>query len=104
LLGAAVAADDFDGDGAPDVAMGSLSTSTVFVQLGYATGVVDVGTLVQIEKANFGDVFALGASITPIPDWTGDGGSELALSAPGTDGASTEDAGKVYLFFSESFP
>jgi hypothetical protein len=40
--------------------------------------------------------------MTPIPDWTGDGGSELALGSPYLDGASTEDAGAVYVFFSES--
>jgi hypothetical protein len=92
-LGAPVAADDFDGDGAPDVAMGS--SSDVFVHFGYATGVVDVGTLVDIEPVVDG-------WITPIPDWTGDGGSELALGSPLSDGTTTEGAGKVYAFFSES--
>jgi hypothetical protein len=101
-FGTAVVADDFDGDAAQDVAM-SDEDDTVFLQLGYATGVVNVRDLGQIEKANFGDVFSFGTSITPIPDWTGDGGSELAVSAPGTDGPSSEDAGVVYVFFSESW-
>jgi len=97
LLGAAVSADDFDGDGAQDVAM-SEEDGGVFVQPGYATGVVDVATLVQFSGAAY-----LGReAITPVPDWTGDGGSELALGARGVDGASTEDAGAVYVFFSES--
>jgi hypothetical protein len=98
LFGSAVAADDFDGDGSLDVAMGARRAATaVFVQSGLATGTVDAASLVQIQGGGY-----VGDSITPIPDWTGDGGAELALGAPITDGASTEDAGKVYGFFSES--
>jgi hypothetical protein len=97
LLGSTVSADDFDGDGALDVAMGSNSGNNVFVQFGYATGVVDAQTLVQIAGPWFGR-----ESMTSIPDWTGDGGSELALGSPYLDGASSEDAGAVYVFFSES--
>jgi hypothetical protein len=96
VFGAKVSADDFDGDGATDVAMGN-NYGQVFVQLGYATGVVDEHTLVKIEGESIGR-----ESMTPIRDWTGDGGSELALGSPYTDGPSTEDAGAVYVFFSES--
>ena len=68
------------------------------MQFGYATGVVDVSTLIRIDQDS-GDA----RSIASIPDWTGDGGSELALGVPITDGASTEDAGAVYVLFSESW-
>jgi hypothetical protein len=77
--------------------------SRVYVQLGYATGVVDAATLFQFQAPHVVDTAYLGVSITPIPDWTGDGGSELALGARGVDGASTEDAGAVYVFYSEVF-
>jgi hypothetical protein len=102
FFGVSVAVDDLDGDGAQDVAM-SEEIGRVYVQLGYATGVVDVATLFQFQAPHVRYAAYLGVSITPIPDWTGDGGSELALGARGVGGRSTEGAGAVYVFFSEIF-
>jgi hypothetical protein len=93
-LGWAVVADDLDGDGGLDVAMSSPGAHSVYVQHGYASGVVDVGTLPYVSVA----ASEFGTSIATIPDWMGDGGAELALAAPGMDGDTAEDAGIVYIF------
>jgi hypothetical protein len=98
-VGDAVAVDDLDGDGTLDVAMGCHVQDAVYVQLGYETGVHDVATLIQIQPPGNG----LWNWITPVHDWTGDGGSELALGSGIADGASREDAGAVHVFFSESW-
>jgi hypothetical protein len=103
-VGESVAVDDLNGDGTQDVAIGGHVRDAVYLQLGYATGVVDVGTLPRIQTPGFVDGSDdFGTWITPISDWTGDGGAELALGAPLADGATTQDAGAVQVFFSESW-
>ncbi len=83
----ALATGDVDADGQPDVAMGSRSTPTtgdgtgrVYVQVGAASGVIDVSSLLSIAAVEparwFGDTVAF------VPDWDGDGGDELAIGAP----------------------
>ena len=52
---------------------------TVYFQLGLASGTVDVSTLPSLQGE--GRDLA-GASVALLPDWTGDGGAEVAFGMP----------------------
>jgi hypothetical protein len=107
-LGQAIAADgDVDGDkqpdvllGAPDADVGLVGTGSAYLQLGFASGVVDVETLL-VFSAPADD--AAGASVAFVPDWDGDDGSELAIGAPFTEGrAGAPRAGSAFVILSTS--
>jgi len=108
LLGDALAAGDFDGDGFDDLAMGGWLTRTE----GFATGAVDVlrgskkglaaaghlpldpVTLLGVDPDSFffGNALAAG-------DFDGDGADDLAIGAPGTDVAAVSSAGAAHVVY-----
>ncbi len=102
LLGTDVATGDVDGDEEVDVLMGAQYAAggltsqdgAAFLQLGLASGAVDVATLLSVRGEPFE---GLGSAIAMIPDWTGDDADEVAIATPYADGW----RGAVYVFFSE---
>jgi hypothetical protein len=105
-LGYAIAADgDVDADGQPDVLFGApyahgyYGSGTAYLQLGTATGVVDVASLVPFTS----DSAFFGYGVAFVSDWTGDGGSEVALGDVGYATTPGQTPGRVAVFFSEAF-
>ena len=106
LLGIAVAMDgDVDGDKSPDVLMGALGArlgtagdGCAYLQLGLASGSIDVASLRSFPGD---DADSTGSEVRFVPDWDGDDGSEIAIGSPNLDTAS-EDVGAVHVFFSTS--
>ena len=45
----------------------------------------------------------LGSALVLVPDWTGDGGAEVAVGAPTYWDALSDEVGALYLFESERF-
>jgi hypothetical protein len=97
-LGVGIAATDVDGDEQVDIVMGApwsdRRRGAVYVQRGLTSGSVDVRTLPSL--AGFEATGLFGWTIAPVADWTGDGVSELAISAPTARGG-----GDVFVFGSE---
>lgn len=105
-IGYAIAADgDVDADGQPDLLFGApytdgdYSSGTAYLQLGAASGVVDVASLQSFTSES--PWFGYGVAF--VPDWTGDGGSEVALGDVGFESSPGKASGRVAVFFSESF-
>ncbi len=106
-LGSAIAVDgDVDGDKTPDVLMGAQYTvvdatswGCAYLQLGLATGTIDVSTLRSFPATSFDGT---GAAVAFVPDWAGDESSELAFGEPYA-GGTTLWAGAVRVVFSEAF-
>ena len=101
-LGSSVAArGDVDADGQPDVLLGARhprGSGTVYLQLGESTGVIDVADLLSFRST--GRTY-LGQGIAFVPDWTGDGGSEVAISEPSFINGGVMP-GRVVVVFSEN--
>jgi hypothetical protein len=104
-LGIDVSVGDVDGDKSVDVFMGAFwapSTSSAngaaFLQLGLASGSVDVTTLPSVRGSSEEE---LGTCTALVPDWTGDGGAELAVGARSTQDAAGDRVGAVYVIFSD---
>jgi hypothetical protein len=94
-LGTAIALDDIDADDQLDVVMGHDRTGAVaFVQLGWAEGVIDVESLPGFAPPGGGFRNALAT----IPDWSGDGGAEIAIGTPFNPDYST---GAVHVYLSD---
>jgi hypothetical protein len=95
-LGEVASTGDFDGDKQPDIIMTAQffdrNAGRTYVQIGIATGTIDVTTLPSFvaseTRANEG------GWATAIPDWDGDDQSEIAIGEPGV--------GAVYLFSGSS--
>ncbi len=102
-LGYAIAADgDVDADGQPDLLFGAPFANGVgaaYLQIGAASGVVDAADLVSFHSSSA--YFAYGVAF--VPDWTGDGGSEVALGDIGFEPVAGQMSGRVAVFFSEAF-
>ncbi len=102
-LGRDVAAGDVDGDGTSDLLLGASwaagFSGEAFLQLGPASGIVEVDGLVSFLGAS-GE--QLGESVTIVPDWTGDGRDEVALAALYHTDAAGDIDGAIYEFDSES--
>jgi hypothetical protein len=101
-----IATGDADADGQVDVLMGLPYTGGVttdglaYLQLGSASGAIATTSLATIQgRSREG----LGTGVAFVPDWTGDGGAELALGGPEYRDASEENFGALYLFASERF-
>jgi hypothetical protein len=81
-VGESIGAGDFDGDTQLDVAFGSTfvddSDGVVYVQMGLASGSVDVADLPALRTPARDE---LGSTIAIVPDWSGDGGDEIAVGA-----------------------
>ena len=101
-LGMGVAAGDIDADGSTDLALGApgdlYTPGAVYFQLGLASGTVDVSTLPSV-LGDWGDL--AGYSIALVPDWTGDGGAEIAFGVPGYDDYGDNPGGGFALLLSE---
>ena len=84
-LGTSLAVGDMDGDKSVDVLMGAWGTTVAgawdagaaFLQLGPATGTVDVTTLLSIRSTGVQDYFGVAGVL--FPDWTGDDGDEVIV-------------------------
>jgi hypothetical protein len=105
-LGRALAAGDFDGDEETDLVIQAYTCcghdwpGVVFFQWGVASGLVDVGTLPYVTGVDRTD---LGVEMAALPDWNGDGISEVAIEAYfGVNSSGTYD-GVIYGFFSGSY-
>jgi hypothetical protein len=79
-LGSALAARDLDGDDHVDVLMAAAGPQEVFLQVGIASGSIDVDDLARFS--GWGGRVWFGSSIAIVPDWTGDGLPEVAIGAP----------------------
>jgi len=101
-LGIDVSVGDVDGDKSVDVLMGAFWASSndgaAFVQFGLASGSVDVNTLLAIRGSPGEE---LGTCTAIVPDWTGDGGAEMAVGARSAEDAAGETVGAVYVVFSD---
>ncbi len=98
---------DVDADGHPDVLLGAYEPdhpggpAAAYLQLGQAEGVVDVADLLFFpayrDNAN-------GYALAFVPDWTGDGGSEVALGIPFLSDpiSPSTGAGRADVVFSEN--
>lgn len=96
-FGAALGAGDLDGDGAPDLVVGSPDEGTVgstggaaFIFPGPITGDLTTSSAIPIYAASMRD--SVGQSLAVVGDATGDGVADLLLGAP--DYGST---GRAYL-------
>jgi hypothetical protein len=97
-FGLSIAADgDVDGDGQTDALFGApapYDPSAVYVQLGPASGSLDAADLPTFDA---GGSF-IGSEVAFVPDWTGDGEPEIAISDEWGS-----NKGRVGVFFSEAF-
>lgn len=104
-FGSAIVADDFDGDGKDDLAVGAPGT--------YSSGLHGAGEVALFKGPNLIHFMTLNA---PAPekyaefgyalaaeDFNGDGHPDLAVGAPFADHAETRDVGRVYLFYGPDF-
>ena len=103
-LGRSVAADDIDGDGQIDVLMSSaVGEGVVFLQLGPTSGTVDARALPSLRTHND---YTMGTRVVTVPDWTGDGIPEIAVSASsanvGAPDAPGLYAGAVFVYGSDT--
>jgi hypothetical protein len=99
-FGSSFAAGDVDGDSLLDVAFGSDyaddQDGAVYVQFGPATGSVEALDLLTL-RTDARD--QLGSTLAIVPDWTGDGGDEIAVGAAWGGG---NYYGAVMVFESDS--
>jgi hypothetical protein len=86
-----IAVGNLDGDDSQDLVIGAATTS---LQLGAVSGTVDVAAMITLPA---------GGAVALVPDWSGDGADELALSAVNADTSTEPTAGVAYVFFSETF-
>jgi hypothetical protein len=97
-FGAAVAGGDIDGDGVPDIAIGSPSASPGG-RVGAGSALVFSGAsgqlIFQLDGETHGDT--LGRSVAFVGDITGDGRSKVAIGAPYASPQSLDGAGCVYV-------
>jgi hypothetical protein len=95
-----LAMGDVDGDGGTDVIVSAWSLGgVVYLQLGFERGVVDVETLTSVTSETATD--QLGTVLAAIPDWTGDGGDEIAIGAYTAKDDAGASAGSMYVIASE---
>ncbi len=97
-FGAAVAGGDIDGDGVPDIAIGSPSASPGG-RIGAGSALVFSGAsgqlLFQLDGETRGDT--LGRSVAFVGDLNGDGRSAVAIGAPYASPQSLDGAGCVFV-------
>jgi hypothetical protein len=103
-ISAGVAVGDIDSDKHPDVVIAAYganrSSGAAYLQLGLASGVVDVSSLPAIETDSKD---YLGWSVALMPDWTGDDGAEVMVGAAAAKNHAIGSFGADYLFDSERF-
>jgi hypothetical protein len=104
-FGASVATgEDVDGDGETDTIIGDSNgyggdVCTTYLQRGHTSGVVTADQLAAFQSS---ENDALGSAVAFVPDWNGDGLSEIASGAPlATDSGVT--GGAVRVFWSQHF-
>jgi hypothetical protein len=93
----AVAAGDFDGDGAVDVALGSpdrAGTGGVLIYGAPASGTTAASASLSVTATS---ASALGASLANAGDLDGDGDDELLVGAPDLSASGVTGAGGVYV-------
>lgn len=103
--GIVASAGDVNGDGVPDVMVGSSigaaygSNGVAYVLFGPVSGVRSLATA---DLKFVGETYAdhAGIGITGLDDRNGDGLAELLISAPRYDGPGLENSGAVYLLMS----
>jgi hypothetical protein len=91
------AGGDFDGDGQSDIAIGArvrTERGAAYLHLGPASGAIDVETLATFPGTGIEDW--AGYTVAFVPDWTGDGRSELAVGSLNYD-----RTGKIDVVFSD---
>ena len=81
---------------------GAEDAGAAFLQLGPATGTVDVTTLLTIRGDGFQDYFGMASML--FPDWTGDDGDEVIVAYDRWEGDdfSGDRVGAVCVWLSDA--
>jgi hypothetical protein len=96
------AAGDVNGDGYPDLIVGSHPDTGGKVRIYFGGPAMDAVADVVLEAPAESRLF--GFSVAGVGDINGDGYADVAVGAPSTDGGNPSTPGKVFVYFGGSQP